>query len=391
MSRAKAMKQLVSMAAVCTGGAAVFGAYNFYTGNEKFYETCLIPLTHRFDPETAHNIAVMAAKYNLLPPSNFKDSEFLHSKVWGLQFKNPVGMAAGFDKQGEAISGLHSLGFGFVEIGSVTPLPQPGNPKPRVFRLPEDSAIINRYGFNSEGHEAVLERLHVLKQKGTNCIIGVNLGKNKTSSDPVKDYVDGIMKFGAVADYLVINISSPNTPGLRDWQNSSQLQKLLTAMVSAKNNLPLSTKPPILVKLAPDLTAQERKDIANVILRKECKVDGLIISNTTIARPEDLQSLASEEAGGLSGKPLANTSTELIKDMYALTKGKVPIIGVGGIFTGEDAYEKIRAGASLVQFYTAYVYHGPPRISKIKEELSNLLRADGFSNISEAVGKDVRV
>ncbi|KAK3922975.1 Dihydroorotate dehydrogenase (quinone), mitochondrial [Frankliniella fusca] len=391
MSKAKALKQLVSMAAVCTGGASVFGAYNLYTGNEKFYETILIPLSHRLDPETAHNLAVKAAKYNLLPRSNFKDPASLSSRVWDLQFQNPVGMAAGFDKQGEAVRGLHSMGFGFVEIGSVTPLPQPGNPKPRVFRLTEDSAIINRYGFNSEGHEAVLERLHVLKENGTDCIIGVNLGKNKTSSDPVKDYVDGIIKFGEVADYLVINISSPNTPGLREWQNSSQLRELLTALVSARNNLPTSSKPPILVKLAPDLNAQERKDIAKVISSKECKIDGLIISNTTITRPEDLQSYASKEVGGLSGKPLTNSSTALIKDMYSLTKGKLPIIGVGGIFTGQDAYEKVRAGASLVQFYTAYVYHGPPRITKIKEELDNLLRADGFSNISEAVGKDVKL
>ncbi|KAJ1531505.1 hypothetical protein ONE63_000180 [Megalurothrips usitatus] len=387
----KGLKQLVTMAAVCSGGSAVFAAYNIYSGNEKFYDEVLIPVSHRLSPETAHNVAVQAAKYKLIPPSSYKDPVSLNTKLWNLQFRNPIGMAAGFDKQGEAIPGLHSIGFGFVEIGSITPLPQPGNPKPRVFRLSEDSAIINRYGFNSDGHDVVFERLSSLERSGTDFVIGVNLGKNKTSSDPVRDYVDGIIKFGEVADYLVINVSSPNTPGLRDWQHSSQLRELLKALLAARDSLPVSTKPPILLKLAPDLTQQERKDIANVISHKECKVDGLIISNTTIARDESLKSPSSQEQGGLSGKPLAASSTTLIKDMYILTKGKVPIIGVGGIFTGRDAFEKICAGASLIQFYTAFIYHGPPRVTKIKQELDDLLRANGFKSVSEAVGKGVKL
>ncbi|XP_034253291.1 dihydroorotate dehydrogenase (quinone), mitochondrial-like [Thrips palmi] len=386
----KGVKQLISMAAVCSGGTFVFAGYNIYHGNEKFYDDILIPLSHRLNPETAHNVAVQASKFNLIPHSRFKDPECLKTNVWNIKFPNPVGMAAGFDKQGEAVNGLHNVGFGFVEIGSVTPIPQPGNPQPRVFRLPEDSAVINRYGFNSDGHDAVYERLQVLRKNGTDCIIGVNLGKNKTSNDPVQDYIDGIKMFGEVADYLVINISSPNTPGLRDWQHSSQLQELLSALVSAKNKLPQPNKPPLLLKLAPDLTQQERKDIAKVISRKECAVDGLIISNTTVSR-ENLQSPAAVEQGGLSGKPLTVSSTGLIKDMFVLTKGKVPIVGVGGIFTGKDAYEKIRAGASLIQFYTAYIYHGPPRITKIKQELSDLLSADGYRSVAEAVGKDVKV
>lgn len=386
----KVVKQLVSMAAVCSGGTIVFAGYNLYYGNEKFYDDILIPLSHCFSPETAHNLAVQASKYNLIPRSHFKDPECLKTSLWNINFSNPVGMAAGFDKQGEAIDSLHRVGFGFVEIGSVTPVPQPGNPKPRVFRLPEDSAVINRYGFNSDGHETVLERLQNLRKTETGCIIGVNLGKNKTSSDPVNDYVEGIKTFGEVADYLVVNISSPNTPGLRDWQHSSQLQELLTAVVSAKNQLPQPNKPPLLLKLAPDLTQQERKDIAKVISRKECTVDGLIISNTTVSR-DNLKSPAAVEQGGLSGKPLTTSSTNLIKDMFVLTKGKVPIVGVGGIFSGKDAYEKIRAGASLTQLYTAYIYHGPPRITKIKQELSDLLSADGYKSISEAVGKDVKI
>ena len=387
----KVLKKLSSLASVCTGGAVVFAGFNIYKGNEAFYEDFIVPLSHHLNPETAHNIAVKAAKYNLVPPSHFTDPDSLKTAVWNLKFSNPLGMAAGFDKQGEAVPGLHSVGFGFVEIGSVTPVPQPGNPKPRVFRLPEDGAIINRYGFNSEGHEAVYERLSNLRKDSSSFIIGVNLGKNKTSTDPIQDYVDGIKKFADVADYLVINVSSPNTPGLRDLQHSVHLQELLRALVSAKNELTSSQKPPILLKLAPDLTPQERKDIAKVILKKECKVDGLIISNTTVARSDDLQSSNSAEAGGLSGKPLASSSTKLIKDMYTLTKGQVPIIGAGGVFTGQDAYEKIRAGASLIQFYTAYVYHGPPRVTKIKQELSELLRSDGFQSVSQAVGKDVKI
>lgn len=387
----KGVKQLISMASVCTGAVAVFTGYNVYYGNEKFYDGIIIPLSHCFDPETAHNIAVQAAKFNLIPPSHFKDPDCLATRVWDIKFSNPIGMAAGFDKQGEAVHGLHQIGFGFVEVGSVTPVPQPGNPKPRVFRLPEDSAIINRYGFNSDGHDTVHKRLVDLKKDGSTCVLGVNLGKNKTSSNPIQDYVDGIKRFGEIADYLVINISSPNTPGLRDWQHSSQLQELLKTVVSTKNDLPVPSKPPLLLKLAPDLSEQERKEIANVISRKECKVDGLIISNTTVAREEELKSLSSKESGGLSGKPLAHPSTELIKDMYVLTKGKVPIVGVGGIFSGQDAYDKISAGASLIQFYTAYVYHGPPRVTKIKQELSELLRSKGFKNVSDAVGTDVKI
>ncbi|XP_034253864.1 dihydroorotate dehydrogenase (quinone), mitochondrial-like isoform X2 [Thrips palmi] len=386
----KGVKHLISMAAVCSGGTCVYAGYNIFRGNEKFYDNILIPLLHCLNPETAHNFAVQASKFKLIPHSHFKDPECLTTNVWNIKFANPVGMAAGFDKQGGAVEGLLQVGFGFVEIGSVTPMPQPGNPQPRVFRLPEDSAVINRYGFNSDGHVAVHQRLKNLRENGTDGIIGVNLGKNKTSSDPVQDYVDGIKMFGDVADYLVINVSSPNTPGLRNWQNSSQLQELLTALVSARNELPQLIKPPLLLKLAPDLTQQERKDIARVISRKECAVDGLIISNTTVSR-ENLQSPAAGEQGGLSGKPLAVSSTSLIKDMFVLTKGEVPIVGVGGIFTGKDAYEKIRAGASLVQFYTAYIYHGPPRITKIKQELSHLLSADGYTNVAEAVGKDVEV
>uniref|UniRef100_A0A1B6G2N7 Dihydroorotate dehydrogenase (quinone), mitochondrial n=1 Tax=Cuerna arida TaxID=1464854 RepID=A0A1B6G2N7_9HEMI len=384
------LKKLRSCVYVCTGGFGVFSAYNLYQENEKFYESFVIPGLHNLNPETAHNVGVLTSKFKLLPRSRYIDSQALTTEVWGLKFKNPVGMAAGFDKQGEAVEGLHDIGFGFVEIGSVTPNPQPGNEKPRVFRLVENSAIINRYGFNSDGHDKVYERLQSLKQNESfRGVIGVNLGKNKDSTDPVNDYIKGIEKFGSVADYIVINISSPNTPGLRDWQRKEQLEELLRKVLVARNSLRNMVKPPLLLKLAPDLSSQEKKDIVEVLTKPECRVDGLIISNTTVGRSSDLSGPHAQETGGLSGRPLSILSTQLISEMYTATKGKIPIIGVGGIFTGEDAYNKILAGASLIQLYTAFTYHGPPRITRIKKELEHLLQQDGYSSVADAVGKGV--
>uniref|UniRef100_A0A1B6DRI4 Dihydroorotate dehydrogenase (quinone), mitochondrial n=1 Tax=Clastoptera arizonana TaxID=38151 RepID=A0A1B6DRI4_9HEMI len=382
------LKKLKSCLYVCSGGIGVFSALNIYQENEKFYEQVLVPVSHLLNPETSHNFSILALKYNLLPRSRYKDPNSLNTKVWHLDFQNPIGIAAGFDKQGEAISSLHDIGFGFVEIGSITPLPQEGNAKPRVFRLPDNQAIINRYGFNSEGHDSVYERVSQLKNdpsfKG---VLGINLGKNKTSADPSDDYTKGILKFGEVADYLVINISSPNTPGLRDWQKKEHLQNLLSKLVVARNSLSCDPKPPLLLKLAPDLTTQEKHDIAQVILDPKCRVDGLIISNTTVERSTDLTGPYSQESGGLSGRPLTLVSSNFIAEMYHLTKGEIPIIGVGGVFTGQDAFEKICAGASIIQLYTSFVYHGPPRIKRIKNELDDLLRINGFSSVSEAVGK----
>ncbi|VEN52024.1 unnamed protein product [Callosobruchus maculatus] len=249
-------------------------------------------------------------------------------KVFGKEFSNPIGIAAGFDKDGKAILGLKDIGFGFVEVGSVTPEAQPGNEKPRVFRLNDDLAVINRYGFNSEGHNAVLQRIsNVRGVKEEIPIIGVNLGKNKTSADATKDYVEGIQKFGPLSDYLVINISSPNTPNLRDLQHKENLSKLLRALIEARDNLPISQKPPLLLKLAPDLSPQERRDIAAILKQKECRVDGLIVCNTTVSRPETLKNVKNKnEIGGLSGPPLKDLSTEMIRDMSRLTDG-IPIIG----------------------------------------------------------------
>ena len=301
---------------------------------------------------------------------------------------NPLGIAAGFDKQGEAVEGLNSIGFGFVEIGSVTPLPQPGNPTPRVFRLKADEAIINRYGFNSEGHQQVFDRLQALRKKGDfKGVLGINLGKNKSSASPLEDYVQGVKKFGPIADYLVINISSPNTPGLRDLQGKKELAQLLTAVLAARNQLAGNVKVPILLKISPDLNKQDIEDIASVISQQPCQVDGLIVCNTTTSRENLKESELAAETGGLSGAPLRSKSTQLIAEMYQQTGGKVPIIGVGGINNGKDALEKLEAGASYLQFYTAFIYHGPPIVEKIKSELSQLLTKRGYSSIEQAVGK----
>ncbi|XP_011309683.1 dihydroorotate dehydrogenase (quinone), mitochondrial [Fopius arisanus] len=377
--------KIKSFIKVTISGATLFTGLSVYQGNEKFYDQIVMPLVRLVDPELAHNLAVTAVKYRFSPSQNISDPSTLKTSLWGLKFSNPLGMAAGFDKQGEAVQGLTTMGFGFVEIGSVTPKPQPGNPQPRVFRLTEDKAVINRYGFNSDGHEVVYNRLKILRADPTFAgIIGVNLGKNKTSEDPINDYSEGIRKFSDVADYLVINVSSPNTQGLRDLQSKNNLEVLLTRLNQVRDSM--RQKPPLLLKLAPDLTEAERQDVVDVILRKKSRVDGLILSNTTISRGQ-LMSESRGESGGLSGAPLTEKSTEMIADMYRRTKGKIPIVGVGGIFDGSDAYDKIKAGASLVQIYTSYAYHGPPIVQKIKRELDELVIQDGLSSIAQAVGR----
>lgn len=303
-----------------------------------------------------------------------------------------MGIAAGFDKQGEAVEGLAQIGFGFVEIGSVTPEPQPGNPQPRVFRLVEDEAIINRYGFNSEGHEVVFKRLKALKDSGNfRGVLGINLGKNKTSSSAKEDYKQGVLVFGPIADYLVINVSSPNTPGLRDLQGKKDLEALLETVIDTRNHLAINNNVPILLKLSPDLTKQDIKDIASVVNKKSCRVDGLIVSNTTVSR-ENLKevSLTAMEAGGLSGVPLRSKSTQLIAEMYHQTGGKIPIMGVGGISSGQDAFEKIEAGASFLQLYTSFIYHGPPVVKRIKTELADILHSKNYKSITDAVGTNYK-
>ncbi|KAJ8686313.1 hypothetical protein QAD02_022107 [Eretmocerus hayati] len=377
-------RKLKSLIGVTGGATVIFTGISLYQGDEKFYKNVAMPLVRTMDPEVAHRIAVTAAKIGIGAPQN--DSPVLRTSLWGLDFPNPLGMAAGFDKHAEAVKGLHKMGFGFVEIGSVTPEPQPGNPKPRVFRLQEDKAIINRYGFNSEGHEVVHSRLLALRDsKDFRGIIGVNLGKNKLSEDPVKDYVDGILKFSDVADYYVVNVSSPNTPGLRSMQGKRELEELLSKVNQAR--MSTESRPPLLLKIAPDLSDAELKDIAEVVRKRETSVDGIIVSNTTLSR-DNLTDSLKDEAGGLSGAPVCWLSTKIIARMYQYTKGQIPIVGVGGIFGGEDAYTKIKAGASLIQIYTAFAYHGPPIVVKIKNELASLLEKDGYKSVTEAVGKE---
>ncbi|XP_015174191.1 PREDICTED: dihydroorotate dehydrogenase (quinone), mitochondrial [Polistes dominula] len=381
--------KIKSLITVTSSAAALFGGICIYQGNEKFYKEIAIPLVQRIDPEIAHNLAVKALKWGFVPKEKFNDPVSLRTSIWEIVFKNPLGMAAGFDKQGEAIEGLHKIGFSFVEIGSITPEPQSGNPKPRVFRLLEDNAIINRYGFNSDGHDKVWERIKKLRDnKDFVGIIGINLGKNKDSESAEQDYINGIKKFADVADYFVINISSPNTPGLRLLQSKEKLENLLIKINETRQTI--GSKQPLLLKLAPDLSEVDRQDIADIVLRSKSKVDGLILCNTTISRI-NLINENRKESGGLSGAPLTDISTQIISDMYKRTNGKIPIIGVGGVFSGEDAYHKIRAGASLIQLYTSYIYNGPPIVGKIKKELNDILKRDGFSSISEAVGKDIKI
>ncbi|XP_077418797.1 dihydroorotate dehydrogenase (quinone), mitochondrial isoform X2 [Vanacampus margaritifer] len=329
----------------------------------------------------------------LVPLNRYQDPESLGVNVLGLKFKNPVGIAAGFDKHGEAVDGLYKIGFGFVEVGTITPKPQDGNPKPRVFRLAADRAIINRYGFNSCGVLEAQQRLKVregVQQEQTKAglPLGINLGKNKQSQDARADYLEGLRVLGPLADYLVVNVSSPNTPGLRDLQGKAELRRLLHAVLTERDAMQGRRKPPVLVKIAPDLSAQDKQDIADVVT--ELGVDGLMVSNTTVSRPEVLQDPQRCQTGGLSGQPLKDMSTNTVREMYRLTKGKVTIIGIGGVASGQDAMDKIRAGASLVQLYTALAYQGPPVVTKIKRELELLLKEQGFGSVSEAVGADHR-
>jgi dihydroorotate dehydrogenase len=347
----------------------------------------LMPLVRLLPPETAHEATLRALEHGLVFGRAPKDDPILAVSLWGRDFPNPVGLAAGFDKDARAPDALLRLGFGFVEIGSVTPRPQPGNPPPRLFRLPEDGAVINRFGFNSDGLAAVRQRLASRRRRAG--IVGANLGKNRDSADAASDYAAGVASLLPLVDYLVVNVSSPNTPGLRNLQRRSEVTLLIERLAASRDRAAPGTRPPLLVKIAPDLSPEERADLAAVAL--ETPIDGLIVANTTVARPPELQSPHAHEPGGLSGRPLFHPSTELLAEMYRLTEGRVTLIGVGGIASGADAYEKIRAGASLVQLYTALIYGGPGLVRRIKEDLARYLRRDGFHSVAAAVGSAVGV
>lgn len=330
------------------------------------------------DGETAHRLTVRMLKAGLGPRAIINSSE-LATQVGGVNFPNPLGLAAGFDKNAEAPDAALDLGFGFVEVGAVTPRPQPGNDRPRVFRLRADAAIINRYGFNNDGLELVAARLKARARKG---IVGANLGANKDSEDRTEDYVTGVKGLAGLVDFFTVNISSPNTAGLRALQGKASLQSLMKRVLAARDEYAHGT--PVFLKIAPDITDEDKADIADVA--KSMMLDALIVSNTTIARPQTLRSVQAQEAGGLSGAPLFGPSTALLKEFYSSVGGNVPLIGVGGVSSARDAYEKILSGASLVQLYTALVYEGPSLPSRILRELPAFLKADGFGKIADAVG-----
>ena len=345
----------------------------------------LRPLLFACEPERAHRLAVRALASGLAPARSTADDPILSTTVFGRHFANPIGMAAGFDKNAEAIDGLFGLGFGFVEIGTVTPRPQDGNPKPRLFRLRADRAIINRLGFNGAGMAAVAERLAAgSRRRG---ILGINIGKNRDSPDAAADYAAVTRALGRFADYLVINVSSPNTPGLRALQGKDELPALVASVRAALQDVAGERQVPLLVKIAPDLSSEERADVASIAIG--APVDGLIVGNTTLSRPATLADPCRAEAGGLSGRPLFDLSTTVLRDMRRRTAGRIPLIGVGGVGSGGEAYAKIRAGASLVQLYSALVYEGPALVGRIKRELATLIRRDGFATVAEAVGRDV--
>ena len=340
------------------------------------------PLLTRLDPEFAHTLTIKAlSRFHEATPQ--PDDPRLGVQAFGLDFPNPIGLAAGFDKNVAATEAMLSFGFGFVEAGTITPRPQEGNPRPRIFRLREDRAIINRLGFNNEGLHAARERL--LRVHGRPGIRGINIGANKDTNDRVADYVTGLKELGPYASYVTVNISSPNTPGLRGLQNKSELQSLLAALGETKAKL--QRRVPLLVKIAPDLDDHACAGIAELAL--EHKLDGLIVSNTTIARPSTLRSHHANEIGGLSGAPLFVRSTAVLRSIYRLTQGKITLIGVGGVSSGADAFAKIKAGATLVQLYTALTFEGTGLVTRIKRELGALIQREQFGSVSEVVGRDV--
>ncbi|TNE61521.1 MAG: quinone-dependent dihydroorotate dehydrogenase [Alphaproteobacteria bacterium] len=346
------------------------------------------PLVHALDPETAHNMTVRFLSRGLSGRfGDTGDDPILATRLFGIDFPNPVGLAAGFDKNADAITGAHSIGFGFAEAGTVTPKPQAGNARPRLFRLKEDRAVINRFGFNNKGLENFAENLAALPRRRG--LVGANVGANKDAADRTADYVTGIERLYGLSDYFTVNISSPNTPGLRALQSRAALQDLVDRVLAARQAKmdAGAAYVPILVKIAPDLTSTDIQDIAAVATSSG--IDGLIVSNTTITRPASLTSRHKDEMGGLSGAPLMGPSTEVLKAVYRATGGKVPLIGVGGIASGADAFAKIRAGASLVQLYSMLVYEGPGLVTRVKTELAMILKDHGFKSVADAVGTGI--
>jgi len=351
----------------------------------RAFDAFSLPLLRWFDPEDAHRMAIQGLR--LLPPVKSRaDDHKLAVRAFGLNFPNPIGMAAGFDKSAEAPDALLRLGFGFVEIGTVTPKPQGGNPRPRLFRLERDEAVINRMGFNNDGAEAALRRLAARAHHGG--IVGVNVGANKDSSDRVADYVKLIETFAPVASYFTVNVSSPNTPGLRNLQQAAQLDDLLAKVIDARERVrEKAGDTPVLLKIAPDLGLAELDDVVHVARSR--RVDGMIVANTTLARPSTLRETnRAKEQGGLSGRPLLRLATRMVAETYVRAEGAFPLIGVGGIDSGGAALTRIRAGASLIQLYSPLIYKGLGLVEDIKRDLSSTLLRTGRESLSEIVGAD---
>jgi dihydroorotate dehydrogenase len=344
--------------------------------------SALMPLMRGLDAETAHGIALKALAAGLAGRDSGRDDPVLETHALGLRLRNPIGLAAGFDKDAVAVAPLMRLGFGFVEAGTVTPRPQPGNPRPRLFRLAEDAAVINRMGFNNGGLDGYVARIAALPRP-LPAVFGANIGINKEGADPERDYPALYAAVAPHADYVTVNVSSPNTPGLRDLQGEERLASILDAIGAIRATLPRT--PPLLVKIAPDLADDALGPIVQVCLTRG--VAGLIVSNTTIARPA-LRSAHAREAGGLSGAPLFGPSTEVLRKVHAIARGRLVLVGVGGIATPEQAYAKIRAGASLVQVYTGFAYAGPVLPRRLADGLAALLKRDGFTSVADAVGRD---
>lgn len=346
------------------------------------FASALMPLMRGLDAETAHGIALKALAAGLAGRDSGRDDPVLATEALGLRFRNPIGLAAGFDKDAVAVLPLMRLGFGFVEAGTVTPRPQAGNPRPRLFRLAEDAAVINRMGFNNGGLDGYLARLRDLPRP-LPAVFGANVGINKDGADPERDYPALYAAVAPFADYVAVNVSSPNTPGLRDLQGEERLASILDAIAATRATL--DRTPPLLVKIAPDLADDALAPIVNACLTRG--VAGLIVSNTTIARPP-LASPQAKEAGGLSGAPLFGPSTEVLRKVFRIARGRLMLVGVGGIAMPEQVYAKIRAGASLVQLYTGFAYAGPVLPRRLADGLAALLKRDGFTSVADAVGKD---
>jgi len=343
----------------------------------------LRPFLFSLDPETAHDLAIKSLKLNPLPSKMFEveDEQILKIQVLGKNFPNPIGLAAGFDKSAEAYNSLLRLGFGFIEVGTVTPLEQYGNPKPRIFRLEEDKALINRLGFNNDGMEIIKERIKSNSKRG---LLGVNIGPNKDTKDQKNDFCLGLKNFFDIADYITINISSPNTEGLRDFHDQEKLKDLLIALNAIKKEK--KTNIPLLLKISPDIKDNYISEIVEQATSNN--ISGIVLTNTTNANRNNLINKNKEE-GGLSGEPLQKISTIMIRKFYKELKGKIPIIGVGGVNSGKSAYEKILAGASLLQLYTGFVYRGPSTAKDIKKELIHILKTEGIKNIKDVIGQGI--